>query len=78
MPYCVFFPDLDVTNSSPWPSTNTTGVTPVPHGTIPDWTREPDEPAEQVGWAHFDNPAQQSVTETRYGCGVKCDVHHLE
>jgi len=53
-------------------------VVPVPHGTIPDWTREPDEPPEQVGWAHFDNPAQQSVTETRYGCGVKHDVHHSE
>ena len=51
--------------SSPWPSVNTTEVAPVPHGTISDWTMEPGEVAEQVGWAHFDNAVLQPVTETR-------------
>jgi len=76
--YSVFSPGLDATNSSPWSSVNTSGVAPVPHGTIPDWTLEPDQSAEQVEWAHFGSPVQQSVTETRYCCDIKFNVHHLK
>lgn len=43
---------------------------PVPHGTIADWTTEPEASASQdVGWANFgsvniDNQSSNVVTET--------------
>ena len=40
-----------------WPSDEalaTSGVKPVPHGTIADWTNEPEVSTSQdVGWANF-------------------------